>query len=198
MKDENFEIHLQNLPEDKIYIKLKEEFRKDLFNKAILEVGSYIKLCKFLNRDVGKFISGKYRTSLKIINRILTTFFLKNKVNLWKQIENNLEEITCGGIFGPGQALSIFNPCFPIKLSPELVNLLGHIVGDGTIFQEGSMYGIIEYFNSEKILLENFAKNTTFVFGNAEFKYNPKRKYAIRLPKVVGIILENFTLIYDS
>ncbi len=190
MIEENFEIHVWNLPKDKVYIKLKDEFRKDLFNNIILKVGGYTKLRKFLNRDIRKFISGERRTSLKVINKIITKLSAKNETFLWKQIENNIEEIVYGGKFGPGRGIPILSPKFPIKLNPELANLLGHIVGDGTINLKGSTYGIIEYFNSNKVLIENFIKNIQIAFGNTRCEFAKGKKYAIRAPKSVGMILK--------
>lgn len=200
MFDPNFEIHIWDLPEETTYVILEEKFRKNLFQKAISSVGGKRKLGKYLNRSVNKFIQGKHRTSLKVIELILNIIASSNteKKKFWELVEKNVIEIRCGGKYGSIRALSIFNPKFPIRLTSEFGNFLGHVVGDGTIYQ-GSMYGIISYFNNERTLMKNFIEKTMYVFGDAEYREDKKRRnYSVRFSKLIGIILEKIIGDLDS
>ena len=49
-------IHIWNLPIERVYIKLKDGFREEFFEKAHKKFGSWTKLGKFLNVKTSKNI----------------------------------------------------------------------------------------------------------------------------------------------
>lgn len=104
------------------------------------------------------------------------------------QIEKNIEELrkTYGG-----KAKSIRNPKLPIKFSPTLCRIIGHVIGDGEIRQNYSVH----YTNQSKFLTRQFEQDVIKVFGDMKaYEYYNKddKTHNVVFPSIVGLILVTF------
>lgn len=181
-------VHLWDLPEDKVHIKIKDGLRERIFQEAIDLAGNKTKLANMLGLKKGgygyirEYQQGIHTCSLKIIKNLVQ---LCGRSDILELIEKNISEIK----FGCKVGKSVKNPKFPFILSDKLSSLAGHSVGDGGIGLGEARY-IPHYTNKSPALLKNF-KNLLSSFGDMEIK-----KYRnifdadfLRAPSIVGVIL---------
>lgn len=167
------EIHIWNLPIDKIYVKFNKEFREKFFNLAHKRFGNFNLIGKFLNikrADTTLAINWRKGTNCCPLNLMIK---LANKIEIpLIELEKNIKEIrykTKINKRGGSSGKPIINPKLPIRISEDFAEMLGHICGDGSISrshpEKGSSF---RYTNSEPILIENFQKLIKKVFGEIE------------------------------
>lgn len=95
-------------------------------------------------------------------------------------IEENTEEIKYGAV---GKSIRI--PKFPIRFSPILSRIAGHIIGDGGIICKKSNYTVY-YSNKRKELIAQFKNDVIEIFGDVKPSYtyfkkkNAMQKFQVR------------------
>lgn len=193
-----FSISIKDLPSNKIYISLNEDFNNSLINQ-LKQKNSLRQIYKTLKVNEGHFFKCK-RTKqypLTILLKLLklTTFTIKD-------VENNLSSIKSGIIKGnkSGGISKPINPKFPIELSKEFTRIVAHIFGDGVLSISKKGYYNIAYYNQNRVLLNQFKQDILKIFGqNIYLKegLNKTTNY-IRLPSPVAIILFNKIKKFDS
>src|SRR3989344_2262079 len=117
------EIHVWNLPTNKIYISLKKEFREKFFNKAKNVLGSWNKLGNYLNVKRGDtLISYNWRKG-KCCFPLGTAFKICDLINLSKlELESNISMIKAKTSIkkrGGNSGKPIVNPKLPIKINED-------------------------------------------------------------------------------
>ncbi|MBU0899136.1 MAG: hypothetical protein KKB03_01765 [Nanoarchaeota archaeon] len=187
------EVGLWDLPEDKVYVKIKRSYRIAFFNYAIKTVGGVTKLANTLNiksvRNLYSYKNAELFTPLRIIKKMLSLFSKHKKSYFIKNIEKNIEKIKTKNGSKP-----IKNPKLPIKNSPMLCGITGHIIGDGGIYNLNGTF-IVHYSNNSQFLVNQFKKYILDVFGDIEIYefYNKRKKaYRITVPSIIGLILSIF------
>lgn len=176
----------------KIYIKIKEPLRGELFRYLFKIYGSMYKFAKVINmhpRQLWAYRKGE---------RSISLFFLKNILQLchdnsirqkfMRSIEKNIEILKYGWC---GKCIK--NPIFPIEFSETLCRVIGHIVGDGGIRCKPSF--TVQYANKDQQLVETFKRDVIKVFGEIEpynYYYKKKNAFVVLFPSIVGYILTRF------
>lgn len=191
MKNKLFilEFDIWNLPEDEIYLKLKNEFRVNFLSKAIKISGGWAKFTNFLKiteSSLSYYKNGICFIPLRIIKNILN-FYPKNmKDVLVKEIKQNIEEVKVGY---SRKEIKINKCNIPNKFTYLLARIAGHLTGDGGINERCNVY----YANKCEMLVEQFKRDIKREFRNIKnLEYiDHKGVKSVRFPKFVGIILQN-------
>ena len=195
-------IHIWDFPPTEIFVRIKNSFRKELFNDLINTIGSQQKVVNFINQvskiykierkhsrlNLYSWIKGeKYdNRKIKIVNIPLwilleiSKFLSKSeKANnrFMKFIDNNVEFYTSWGNANP-----VLNPKLPIIVSPEFVSVICHFCGDGHI---GKKRITASYKQVNKEGLSNFLQKLKNTFG--DFKYSKEEfdNWRLNIPKVI-------------
>lgn len=138
-KQEKDQIELWDLHNKNIYIKVKKEIVSVLFNsfKKSKE--------KFEIKYIWEYTKNNCSIPLDLIIKILDSFPSQEKTKFKNLVELNIEEIKSG--YGPSKPIK--DPALPIKFSPELARICGHLIGDGGIeFRKN----VLESITQTKIL----------------------------------------------
>lgn len=194
------EIHIWEFPPTLTFIKLKEEFRIRFFKKLKEIVGSRIGLLEYFNKSCKKYgINRRYNSghlSYWKIGKKLDRGKIKNiNIPLWlliesakiisksdykevlEDIEKNIEYYT-----GTGKSHPIFKPKLPLYLTPEMISVIFHFMGDGHI---GRKTVVSSYRQMNKDGLNNFLKKLQNIFGNFDY---PKKEFddgRLNIPKII-------------
>ena len=181
------QIELWDLYNKNIYVKIEKQIIKQFFE-------NYEKNNSKIKIKIWAYKNQRYFTPLDTIIKILNLFPPEEEIKFKKLVESNIEELK----FGSGKAKPIKNPRLPIKFSPELAKICGHLIGDGGIRLTKGDYAV-HYTNKNPFLIEQFKQNILKTFGNIEpYYYEYKIKdnnidlKVIRFPSIIGIILMEF------
>lgn len=194
-------IHIWDLPVERVYIKLNNDFRERFFKLAHDKFGSWDKLAYFFNIKRGDTLLAKdWRYGL-CCAPLFTILSIANKIGISKEeIEKNIVEIKSKVLLkrrGGSSGKSINKPKLPIKIDNDLIEILGHICGDGSIGRSHPNKGIsLRYTNSEPALIESFKEKVKKVFGNIEpnmqVRNGPSYKrenYQLQYPTIVSLFI---------
>lgn len=195
------EIHVWNLPIEKVYVKLKDGFREEFFEKVHKKFGSWTKLGNFLNVKRGDTTLAKNWKQGQCCCPLVIIFKISKILNISKKdIEKNIKEIKSKtNLIGRGgnSGKPIVNPKLPIKIDEEFAEVLGHICGDGTITKISPKKGIaLKYINSEPKLIEFFQKKIKKIFGDIEANVQirdgggyRKKNYVLQYPTIISLFV---------
>ncbi|MFH1631062.1 MAG: hypothetical protein ABIA21_02470 [Candidatus Aenigmatarchaeota archaeon] len=183
------EWHVWDFP-DTLYIKLSEDFRKELCDRLVNKFGSRNKASIFLGINTTTLKRGlqtgidsegfEAYTSMKLIKKILD-IFPEDK----EAIERNVIA------YRARSGNSITNPILPLRETPEMYSIIAHMICDGSAGERKSPV----YYNSCRELLEEF-KNYLTTFGEMrtnEYLVHSKvlPVYGILFPKAITDILSH-------
>jgi hypothetical protein len=108
-----------------------------------------------------------------------------NKV--MNEIERNILSYSCWGKSNP-----VINPHLPLSLTPELISIIFHFMGDGHI-STGSASS--SYRQRNKIGLDNFLLKLKNVFGKFTYSRSEYKDGRLNVPKVItNFYIHYFTL----
>lgn len=196
------EVHIWDLPINQVYIKLNNKFAESFFISAHDKFGSW--------RILGESIGIKRGDSTIAINwknndvcyPLIRVFQIASILKIQREvIEENLIEIKAKTFLqkrGGSSGKPIINPKFPVVITPELCEILGHISGDGTISRTQPKRGInLKYINSETKLINEFKCLINQVFGSIEpailTRKDPEHyrrpNYVLGYPTIVSLII---------
>ncbi len=169
---------------DNLYILLDEKTHKEFFSSMFEKFGGKRPYARFLNisqmqlkqywRRYSKKDGRKYvqYIPLWLFKKSCKTSMLKRK------IERGVDKIRVRA----GEP--IINPKFPIKESPELYRIIGHMIGDGCAPEHKSPY----YSNKSKILRKQFKKDLG-IFGKVKVYERKQTVPIVCFPKTTTDIL---------
>lgn len=149
--------HITDLPEDRLFFLLKEDFHRNLF-KFISEYNFSDLNSRFFNGklNIHTFRQWKYRKHF-----IPLWFLVKLNQEFGQQLSLNEIESNIEAYKGPSTSAIIKNPKFPIVEDHRLMKLIGHFLGDGHIngafgtnLPKGKSHS--EYRNFSNELLDSF------------------------------------------
>lgn len=185
MSAENNAVHLWDLVNENVYVKLNDNFRSKLFTKAIKTLGNGKLVAKLLKIDYQrfyKFKKGKHFIRLKILYRMVNEC---NLAKLKQDVEPHIEEIKLGPNGNP-----IKNPKLPLIFSLKISQISGHIIGDGCIKRDN----ILCYTNKSEYLINELVeaiRNEVGEVNHSSF-YNTVAKdvRTVVFPGIVGLLFK--------
>ncbi len=196
-------VKIKDFPENKIYILLDKNYRKNLIKKSIkkLRYKTYFELSIWINKkfnvkfnggDIKYWIKGKRldKRTGKIHPKFMPLWLALNLLKLNNEKVENLYKNIISYRSG-GKGLIIKKPILPIKITPELDSIVIHLFGDGAA---GDFTP--SYTQKRKEILDNFIKKLENCFGDFEKSiYHTQGKYQIKFPKAITDILSKYYLI---
>ncbi len=196
------EIHIWEFPPTATFIGLKQEFKEKMFKDLKNKYHYIVELLKALHKSGEKYgLKRKYNTGhlsywrigskkdrgkIKNINVPLWLLVEISKVlsegkkddnKVMKEIEENIEYYT-----GTGKSHPIFNPKLPLHLTPEMVSVIFHFLGDGHI---GRKRVSSSYRQMNKTGLNNFLKKLQNIFGSFDYPKGEFSNGRLNVPKIV-------------
>jgi|GEM_PF-1242329 DNA-binding transcriptional ArsR family regulator len=180
------ELSLWDLENRRIYIKVKKNIIRKLFNYAIKLFGTQRELAKFLKKSNGNISNYKRKSlfiPLDVVMKILNRLPEIQREKFKEKISRDLEKIRHG--YGTSIPIKI---TFPIKFSPELANIAGHLAGDGGITKVNRVF----YSNKSRTLIELFKRNMRIVFGKIPYNEYREKCTQVMYPTITGVILKFF------
>ncbi len=196
------QIHIWEFHPTLTFIGLKKEFRESYFKKLKQVIGSRQGVLDYLNKSSTKYgINRKYNSGhlshwkigrkkdkgkIKNINiplwilieaskRISKSNKIDNKV--MSHVENNIKYYT-----GAGKSHNITNPKLPLHLTPEMISIIFHFVGDGHI---GRKKVVSSYRQMNKVGLNNFLDKLKNIFGDFNYPEGEFKDGRLNIPKII-------------
>lgn len=210
-------IRVVDLSERKICLILSKSFREKLFLTCKQKFGSYEKITKYISKCIRKRLERNSVSRWKKENKAVPLFVVKELIKIYNSISiikietNELERNVIAlsvkkSIFG-GSGKYLYNPKFPIKWNPQLANLIGHMIADGSA-KKSNMF---TYANKRKELINEVLHDIWSTFGNVDCavaRENRKYKqdlherlykiYIVRIPAIIGVIIKKFCKKFGS
>jgi len=196
------EIHIWHFPPTLTFVALDEKFRSDFFKKLIKNSGSQQTLVDDINKwslkygikrsytrlalygwiKGNKLDNGKIKTVNLPLWLLIESSKKLSKVNSSKnlimlEIENNIKSYSIFGNSNP-----ITKPKFPLYLTPEMVSVIFHFVGDGHIGRKGVSSS---YRQMNKEALTNFLIKLKNIFGDFDYSKNEFKNGKLVIPKII-------------
>ena len=197
------EIHIWDLPADKIYIKFNGEFSQKFFNLVHKKFGNFNLAGEFLQiKRPDSLLARNWRKGTNCCPLDLM-IKLANEIEMpLEELEKGIEEIrykTNIGKRGGSSGKPIKNPKLPVIVNEDFAEILGHICGDGTISRPNPNKGIFfKYTNSELALIESFQALMRNIFGDVDptiIKRNgesyTRENYVLQYPSIVSLFVLN-------
>ena len=170
-------VHLWDLPQDKIYIKLQPNFKHHLINKIKIKA-RVSKLSNIPYHVIKGFIYRDRSISLKNLKK-LTLYLSPTDIN---KVGKNIAFLTLKS-GGKG----IINPNLPFNFnSKEGATFISALFHDGGIDKNLNSH----YFNLDKKIREKVLKNAFSVFGILKSAISTD-KLRLKFPRVITYVLVN-------
>ena len=188
-ENKQVEIHLWNFP-DTIYFLIKPNIRRIYFNKIYSYYGSKRKAAKNLGislKTIRQYENGFSIKHKKKHPQYTPIKFFKKTSHLFDQgfiekLEQNVVAISTRNGF------DVKYPKLPIQESPELYNVIGHIIADGSAPKRSTPY----YVNSCQCLRNLFKKNLKLLGTSEISEYKIGNKVFVNFSKAITDILSHF------
>lgn len=190
-------LELSDLPKDKIYVKLENNFIKTVIDKIREKYKSLRKFYKAVDISETSFYAWR-RRQMYPLNIIIKFCELVDVPP--EEIQRNLVELRSGKYPSTGGNISLpVYPRFPIKLTKELARILAHLFGDGCLIINKRGHYNCQYYNQSKELRELFKKDAKQIFGDIQMHeaVNKNTPY-IFLPAPVSIIMLQLVPTFNS
>jgi len=186
-------LHLKDLPERNVYLKLEYNFSKEFFRK--FEDNFNISIIKEFGYKTDKLQWKQYKRS----EAVYPIFFIKQ---LSKRLEKIDSKFSMDSIekhiasikvatFGRGSRGKVIKkPIFPVMFNNSISRIMAHTLSDGNIIEHAG----IRYTNSNIYLINSFVKDVD-VLGEIDLHQSyDSDAYRVIAPKIVRVILETFGL----
>ncbi|MEK6951859.1 MAG: hypothetical protein AABX29_02485 [Nanoarchaeota archaeon] len=202
LAEEYKEIHIWDFPPTLTFIRLNKDFRLSLFNKMRSLLCSRKKLMLLINKSSLKYNIKRSYNDLTLYSWMKGFVFKGDKIKninlpLWlliefskiisknenndnfimRDIEKNIDYYT-----GWGKSNPIINPKFPLYLTPEMVSVIFHFLGDGHI---GKKEVCSSYRQMNEEGLNNFLSKLKNLFGDFNFSKNEFKDGRLNIPKIL-------------
>lgn len=181
-------VHLWDLPEDRVCVKLPNDLQKLMIEKALTLVNGRYKLAKEIGVkpvNIYDFEQNRFKSiSLSVVKK-LSNFLVKNGMPEFslENLETKLELIKAKFVGN-----EIFHPKFPMNFNcEEGAQIIAGIFFDGGITLGGYPF----YTNNEDSSVEKMIENVKAIVGDIEYnlrKLRPNTKQ-VEFPRIFGHIL---------
>ncbi|MDI6806466.1 MAG: LAGLIDADG family homing endonuclease [Candidatus Aenigmarchaeota archaeon] len=148
---------IHDFPEE-LLVKLKDGYLREVANS----IGGQRKTARLLGVCFPYFhnlVHGKKSFSLRRLFQIIELSPQKEK--FLKILEENIIKMKSGG------RGYWFRVKFPFRLTPRLVRIIGHLLGDGNIRRTRGVN--VRYGNSDHLLVKSFIKDMISIFGPTKY-----------------------------
>jgi len=188
-KNKEFKIDLFDLEDSRFYIKLNDGLIDKIKSNIKINYNSIVLFSEKLNLPHGTLYGWLYKKEFPLS----TIKLLKKELGISeKEIKSSIIHIRSGlyPYKGGGNLSRPISPKFPIRLNEELVRIISHIFGDGTLSIDYRNYVTLSYYNQNKFLINQFIKDSNKIFntGKLDIKLNKTTPY-VNLPTPVALIL---------
>ncbi len=192
------EFHINEFPQDKVFVYLEEDFHKRVFSKLGLFRFKKFNQEYFENKlNYSTFENwNKRMVNLKIRTKkcFIPLWFIVRLSELFPEFSIVEFEKSIVAIKGPSASSVINNPNLPLKEDYRLLKILAHLLGDGHVgggFGSGLPKGWShsEYRNFTPELLDSFERDLS-VFGEVPVTKNYSHGSLI-IPNLIGYTLEH-------
>ena len=195
-----FKLNLLDLPHERFYVKIKEKYKNYILKNANRHFGSNSNI--FRKMDISEASFYKWRKDSEYPLHVLIK--LVKLLNLDpNEIQQHVIKIR-SGVYPPrGQSCgypgSYIAPKFPFELSKELTRIIAHIFGDGCLSIDKNNYIHMQYYNQNRILLDNFKKDISSLF-DVDYIYESVNKTTpfVSLSSSIAIILNQIVNTFNS
>jgi len=188
-------LHVWDLPEKLVRVKLKKEIREDLFKK-LLKSRTIKSLSKELKCKFSFKISQEPIRMYKTGDLFIPLWFLNRSLNLIRYNKNILEKnvIEFRGLRGT----SIKEPNFPWKEDERIIRTISHLIADGCGGSPVGKTGKPNYTNTNIELVKEFESDLSFFgavpyYTSSKIRTEKHRKeiYRVTFPKIISYILSD-------
>jgi transposase len=193
------QLNITDLQPDRFFVKIDETLSRKIEKEVVAKYASFRKIAKIMNLWPGSIYSWKNKQNypLPVLLQICELCNIDLKIE-----QTHIAEVR--SCFYTNKKSNYVKsrpiyPEFPIKLTPDLSSIIGHLFCDGSVSISKEGYVQVHYYNTNKVLLESFKKNAKEIFGNIHM-YQSRNKGVdfVRLPSVAGIILRYFADDFNS
>ncbi len=168
-------MNLEDLPE-KLRVKLDSAFNEQIFNKARITCGG-----------MWKNLAENLDCSQQALYQIMrNTIIVKDLIKLCE-----ISEISISDAIDHIEHIKVhssdihFKNMFPIKSSPELAELVGYSLGDGTIHKTG----MFTYWNNNEFLIQRVIKLVHCIFNYGGTVRKSRNTFYVSFPSLIGEVL---------
>ncbi len=174
-------VHVWDLPEGRVYIDLKEDFKREflIIAKGNLSWRELAKRCKISYKKLKHFKEG-HKTSLGVVYRILEYLKERNIHYSKREIERNINRIG-------GKKSEIKEPVLPFNLNTtDGAKIIAAIIHDGGIWNKS----LVPYYtNSVESKHETVKESLNRVFGRGSVGKTNMKDQVTYISNMVGMIL---------
>jgi len=193
------EINLEDFPSNKIYVRLNKNFMNYLINGTLkkLNFNSLVQLANLINSvalkyninykinggDIKRWSIGSYidKRTGNIHNKFIPLWIALELIKFTKTSIKYLQAAVSSYRSG-GSGNIVFSPKLPIKITPELVSIIIHLMGDGYAGDHTPQYS-----QKNDNTRQEFIQKIKNCFGPFEEKHCSDKE--VRFPKAVTDIL---------
>lgn len=189
---ENLEKTLVSIyPQKGFYYLLDQKFLNKINQLIKINFGTRQFFLKMLNKRLKKPIS--YQCIMNSLNhKSYISYSVLKEIGVILSLKHIKFNIIAMKSSTSGS--QIINPVHSIKSSPELANIIGHLLGDGGVSGNEPYY-----FNKNKELIKNFKKNCYKVFGKFKIdEYIDEGVICLRPPRIIGRLLNKMNNSYSG
>lgn len=183
------EFHINEFPQDRIFVCLEENFHRKLFE--------FLKKRKFEDFNRIFFNDGlNYHTFKQWIKRkhFMPLWFILQLSEKFQEFSTEEFEKNINAMKGPSASAVIGNPELPLKEDGRLMKIIAHLLGDGSVgggfgsnFPKGKQHS--EYRNFNFGLLDSFERDLS-VFGEVPTTTSYTHGSVI-IPNLIGYVLQH-------
>lgn len=179
------EWHIWDFP-DSIYVKLDDGYRLKLFKRLHEFYGSHRKMAKALGRDLSIVTTLRRGVDYGGYEAYIPMSILKKIIATFPEQKHEIEKAVIAYRCRAGWP--VHRPILPIRESPQLYNILVHMLCDGSAGKGKTPY----YANTCKELREELKMNLK-IFGDVETKEYIMHHdvWAVMFPKAVTDVLKH-------
>jgi hypothetical protein len=188
--------HINEFPQDRVFVYLKEDFHQQLFSSIRKYKFKDFNKIYFENRlNWSTFKQWKKRNTdlkIRIKQHFLPLWFIIKLSQIFPEYSINVFEKNIVAMKGPSSSKIILNPNLPLLEDERLMKIIAHFLADGHVsgaFGTGLPKGKShsEYRNFDKGLLNKFEKDMG-LFGTIKLSKDYDHGHVI-VPNLIGYIL---------
>lgn len=187
-KKNKLKVNLFDLDGKRFYVNFTEDFVIDLIQKIKQDYNNISHFSRLNNLKIGSVHGWIYKREfpLLIVKKFIQILHLNHT-----QILQNVLSVKSGHYPSNGGNLSTpIKPKFPLTPNTEIVRIISHLLGDGTVSIGRNGEINASYYNQDEVLMNSFIEDTNKIFntGYLKIKFNKTTPF-VRLPTPASLLL---------